>query len=82
MSFFRLALSVEQAEALDVLDAEGKAEADAIPVPVLDGWLREGIEAVQDSVCRAESEAKQESERERLGDVIREKLADLDGGAR
>jgi hypothetical protein len=51
VSFFRVALTQGQAEQLDVLDAEGKAEADAIPVPVLDGWLREAIEGLQDSAC-------------------------------
>jgi hypothetical protein len=57
-----------------VLDAESKAEADAIPVPVLDRWLREAIEGLQDSACRADFEHEQESERERLGEVIRAAL--------
>jgi hypothetical protein len=46
--FVRLALTEEQAgrDGLDLLDADGKAEVDAVPVPVMDGWLREAIEAL------------------------------------
>jgi hypothetical protein len=79
LSFYRLALSPEQATDLDILDDEDKAEADAIPVPVLDRWLVEAIEALQDSACRTELKAEEESERERLPGIIR---AALDEAAR
>src|SRR5262249_34375207 len=52
LNFYRLALTTEQAEAHDLLDADGKAEADAVPVPILDGCLREAIEHLQDPASR------------------------------
>jgi hypothetical protein len=73
--FYRLALTTKQAESLGVLDADGKAEADAVPVQTLDGWLREAIEHLQDPAARERMLALQEAERERLPDVIREALA-------
>jgi hypothetical protein len=76
--FYRLALTTEQAEDLDLLDADGKAEADAIPVRTLDGWLTDAIEHLQDSAGREAFEAKQEAERERLPDVIRERFDEAD----
>jgi hypothetical protein len=48
LRFHRLGLTPAQASALSVLDADGKAEADAVPVPVMDGWLTDAIEALQD----------------------------------
>jgi hypothetical protein len=81
LSFYRLALSPEQGKALDILDDDGDAEADAIPVPTLDGWLREAIEGLQDSACRTEWAAKQEAERERLPEVVRDALDSANGGA-
>ena len=33
LAFYRLALTTEQAQALDLLDADGKAEADGHPGP-------------------------------------------------
>jgi len=71
LTFFRLVFSPEQAGPLGVLDQTRKAEADAIPVTVLDGWLREAIEHLQDSACRAEFEREQEVERERIPNVVR-----------
>jgi len=70
LTFFRLALSPEQADSLKILDDDGKAEADAIPVPVLDGWLREAIQGLQDSACRAKYEAEQAEQRERLPETV------------
>jgi hypothetical protein len=61
---FRLGLTPAQADSLGVLDADGKAEADAVPVPVMDGWLTEAIEALQDPARRDALEAEQERDRE------------------
>jgi hypothetical protein len=74
LRFYRLALTESQADDLGVLDADGKAEADAIPVPVLDGLLRDAIEALQDPECRESLEAEQERERERVPAAIRDAL--------
>jgi hypothetical protein len=76
LTFYRLALSPAQAEPLGILEG-GKAEADAVPVPVLDGWVREAIEAVQDSAARIEYETAEGVERERLPDVIRDALDEV-----
>lgn len=74
--FVRLALTTAQAEDLDLLDADGKAEVDGVPVQVMDRWLREAIEALQVPACRERLLAEEEAERERLPDAIREALGD------
>jgi hypothetical protein len=71
--FMRLALTIEQAVDLDLLDADGKAEADSVPVPIMDRWLTEAIEGLTDPACREqeqEQEQEQERERERLPAAI------------
>ncbi len=78
--FFRLALTTDQAKELDLLDADGKAEVDGVPVPVMDGWLTEAIEALQDPARRKSLRAKEEREREGLRDAIRQALDDADEG--
>jgi len=37
--FFRLALTTDQAKELDLVDADGRAEVDGVPVPATDRWL-------------------------------------------
>lgn len=49
--FYRLALTEAQAIAHALLDADGKAEVDRLPVPVLDALLVEAIEALHDPAC-------------------------------
>ena len=68
--FMRLGLTRKQAKDLHLLDADGKAEADSVPVPVMDRWLTEAIEALTDPACREEHERVQASERERLPEAI------------
>jgi hypothetical protein len=70
ITFMRLALTPVQADGLDLLDADGKAEADSVPVPIMDRWLTEAIEALTDPARREEQEQAQESERERLPEAI------------
>ena len=49
-----------------MLDADGKAEADAVPVPVMDSWL----EATVDDLTDPESlEGLREYERQEKGDL-------------
>ncbi len=76
LNFFRLALTEEQAIDLDILDADGKAEADGIPVPTMDAWLREAIELLQDPDAREELLAEEEQQHELAPAAIREALDD------
>lgn len=69
--FVRLALTEEQAEWLDLLDLDGKAEADSIPVPVMDRLLTDAIETLQDPPCREQLEDEEGEERKRLPHAIR-----------
>jgi hypothetical protein len=73
-----LGLTTAQAVALDLLDADGKAEADGVPVPVMDQWLRDAIGALQDPGCRedllADLEEQREQVRRDLPDAIRRAL--------
>jgi hypothetical protein len=80
--FARLGLLAAQADELGILDADGKAEVDAVPVRVMDGWLADAIEALQDPACRERHEAEQAEHRERLPQAIRDALnRDDEGGA-
>jgi hypothetical protein len=72
--FVRLALTKAQALDLDLLDSDGKAEADGIPVTTLDGWVREAIDELHDPACRERHASEQEAEAKRLPDLIRDKL--------
>jgi hypothetical protein len=80
LRFERLALTVEQAEEHDLLDADGKAEVDGLPVPVLDKLLINTIEDLQDPAGRERLLAEEAAERERLPEAIQEALARLNGG--
>ena len=65
LSIVRLGLTREQAQAHDLLDADDKAEIDGLPVPVLDGIVRDWIESHLDpiiarSVVEAEPEMRAE----------------------
>jgi hypothetical protein len=79
LTFKRLAITDEQARAHGVLDPDGAAEADALPVPALDaivvGWL-DGLllPAGRDRVLAA-----QERERRRLPETVRAALLDRHG---
>ena len=74
----RIALTEIQAADAGLLDADGKAEADALPVPVMDQILREAIEAYQDPDI---SEANAERGREESGRVTGLVLEALNGSS-
>ena len=62
ITFMRLALTPVQAVGLDLLDADGKAEADSVPLLIMNRWLTEAIEALTDPARWEEHEQAQESE--------------------
>ena len=69
LSVQRLGLTSEQATEHDLLDSEGKAELDGLPVPVLDALVRGFIEGHLDpSIARAvvQAEPKMRSDAARL----------------
>ena len=70
----RLALTVEQATKHDLLDADGKAEVDGLPVPVMNKLLADAIEALSDPAGRERHRDAQAAERERLPELIRKRL--------
>ncbi len=72
----RLALTPGQAQDLDILDADGKAEADAVPVPTMDAWLTYAIEALTDPACRDALDGEQDAERRALPGAIRAAVLD------
>jgi hypothetical protein len=77
LTFERIALTYEQADANDLLDAAGKAEADGLPVPVMDAILRDAIEARQDPDIAARNIERAEEETARVTELV---LAALNGG--
>jgi hypothetical protein len=78
LTFRRLALTREQAEAHGVLDEDGKAEADALSVPIMDGILREALDELLDPEIRQAVLAEQDDERRRLPEVVRATLLGSD----
>jgi hypothetical protein len=66
----RVALTEAQAREHDLLDGDGKAEADGLPVPVMDGILRDTIERHQDPAVREQNERDAETERARIGPLV------------
>ena len=70
LRFERIAVTREQAQAAGVLDDDGKAEADALLVPILDAILRGHLDALLDPAARESLQAVQDRERARLPDVI------------
>jgi hypothetical protein len=76
--FYRLALTEGQAIDHALLDADGKAEVDGLPVPVLDALLVEAIEALHDPAHREALPGKERAERERLPDALLAALGSFD----
>jgi hypothetical protein len=70
----RLALFEQQARRHDLLDADGKAEVDGLPVPVLDALLRDAVAALHDPACRERMLAEEAAQRARLVPAIRKAL--------
>lgn len=81
LRFERIAVTTEQAEEHDLLDADGKAEVDGLPVPVMDRILSEAIERHQDPACRERMREDEQREREGLAEAVRAAL-DENGGPR
>lgn len=75
LTFERIALTQDQAADADLLDQFGKAEADGLPVPVMDQILTDAIEGYQDSGVRQENIDRAAGERERVPALVRELLS-------
>ncbi len=81
LTFRRIAVTVEQAELHRLLDADGKAEADSLPVPVLDAIVTEALDELFDPACREQVQTDEDEQRRLLPEAIREALRDwLEGG--
>jgi len=76
----RLALTYEQAEELGLLDADGKAEADSIPVQTLDQMVRDALDELFRDDMTAEYLAEEARQRAGLPALIRDGLAGVLGG--
>ena len=80
LEFRRLALTRQQAERHGLLDADGKAEADSLPVPVLDAIVTEALDSMFVPAGREQMRADEDEQRRLLPDAIRAALRDvLDG---
>jgi len=77
LTFERIALTAEQAADAGVLDENGKAEADALPVPVMDQIITDAIERYQDPAVREDNAERARTETGRVTEVV---LAALNGG--
>lgn len=77
LEFRRIALTEQQAVDADLLDTAGKAEADGLPVPVMDAIVRDAIEDEQDPDIRQENADRADRERARITGLV---LAALNGG--
>jgi hypothetical protein len=74
LSIVRLGLTKAQAKADDLLDADGDAELDGLPVPVLDKIVRKWIESnldmkIQRKVIKAEPQMRLEVARRVLEEL-------------
>jgi hypothetical protein len=74
----RLALTEEQAQLWDLLDADGNGEADGIPLDELDNLVRDGCQRYLTREARERWLAAQERERERVPALLADALADID----
>jgi len=67
---------------LNLLDADGKAEVDGVPVPVMDAWLLEAIETLQDEDSLEKLLAEERKEQKKLPAAIRKALRQAGIGSR
>jgi hypothetical protein len=74
LHFERIAVTRDQASAHDVLDEHGQAEADALPVPVMDAVLLDWLDGLLVEAIRAEVRAAQARERRQLPEAIGDAL--------
>lgn len=70
LRFDRIALTEDQAIDADLLDADGKAEAEGLPVPVMDAIVTGAIEALMDMGIVAANLAEAEEETARVTDLV------------
>jgi hypothetical protein len=80
VEFATIAVTEEQAIEHDLLDDEDKAEADGIPVPVMDAILRDAINERQDPAGREMLRERETEVNERLRRLVRQGMyAELRG---
>src|SRR5262249_51854606 len=79
LTFSRLALTREQAREHGLLDADGKAEADSLPVPVLDAIVTDALAELLSPAARERAAADEAAQLEGLPEAIREALRALLG---
>ncbi len=70
LTFRRIAVTEEQAREAGALDEHGKAEADALPVPVMDAILTGALDGLLDPAIRARVLGQQARERQRVVDAV------------
>src|SRR6185312_7458302 len=71
LDFERLAVTVNQADQYGLLDADGKAEADALPVQVLDAIVTDRLDELIDANALQQMRDYEQAERELLPALIR-----------
>lgn len=71
LTFERLAVTMDQAEEHGLLDADGKAEADALPVQVLDGIVTDRLDELIDTDALQQMRDYERAQRELLPELIR-----------
>lgn len=74
LEFRRLALTVEQAEQHGLLDADGKAEADSLPVQVLDGIVTTALDDLRDDAAYTGFTNRQQFETSALPGLVRDQV--------
>jgi hypothetical protein len=79
LEFERLALTYEQAEAYGLLDADGKAEADSLPVQVLDAIVTGRLDGLIDPDGLAAMREEEAGQRRRLPGLIRAAVLEVLG---
>jgi len=76
LEFERIALTLDQAQAADLLDDAGKAEADGLPVPVMDQIITDAIDARQDPQVRQDNDDEAAEESARVTGLVLALLAE------
>lgn len=79
LEFRRLALTAAQAEEHGLLDADGKAEADSLPVAVLDGIVTGALEELRDGDAYAAFTRRADFELSALPRLVRDQVMDALG---
>jgi hypothetical protein len=74
LEFERLALTLDQAEAHDLLDADGKAEVDSLPVTILDDIVTSRLIELFDHDVLEAFRADEAGQRDQMPDLMRRAL--------